>query len=529
MKKRIISTIAAAMLITAAPVMAAEPDSGELGEEITWTIDENGLLTIEGSGAAEAPKGMDSPFRNNKDITGIVMDEHITAIGDRMFEGCTSLVSVDLSENVENIGDYAFAGCTALGGIELNESLGGLGKNAFSGCTAMKSIDVDAENGTFTSEDGVLYDDDKSELIKFPPAKVMESFAVPYTVVQIDDNAFEGCAGIGAMEIPGSVSSIGTQTWYELSSLAAVNVGEDNTIFSSRDGVLYDKEKRTLISVPPANKAEELYIPGTVKELAPGAVCMTKNIKSIYVPASVKSAGVDAFSDNGALTDIYYEGSDSEWAALYPDDGFYSLNSGVNDVNIHTNAKVIEEPENKTEYTDIPADAWYYEYVKFATDTGIIDGITGDEFRPDEDITRAAFITAVYRLENMPEVTAENMFEDVEDDAFYRDAVVWGNENGIINGVSDTEFEPDERITREQLATMIYRYIKFNGEEGLTGDRRLSLDYIDADKISGYAYEPVLWCSMNEVIGGFDDGTVRPQGNTTRAQAAAILMRLNER
>ena len=339
MKKRILSTImAAAMLVMAVPAMAAEPDSGELAGEVTWTIDANGLLTLEGSGVAEPETGKESPFKNNKDITGIVMDEHITAIGDRMFEGCTSLVSVDLSGNVERIGDYAFAGCTALSGIELDEALGGLGKNAFAGCTALKSIDVDVENATFTSEDGVLYDDDKSELIKFPSAKVVESFAVPYSVVQIDDDAFEGCAFIGAMDIPGSVASIGAQNWYYLSSLKAINVGEDSTIFSSRDGVLYDKGKWTLISVPPANKAEELYIPETVKELAPGAICMTKNLKSVYVPASVKKAGVDAFSDNEALTDIYYEGSDADWALLYPDEGFYSTNSGVTKITVHTNA-----------------------------------------------------------------------------------------------------------------------------------------------------------------------------------------------
>lgn len=529
MKKRTLSAfLAASMLIMAVPAMAAEPVSGELSEEVTWTIDENGLLTIEGSGAAEAQTGMESPFKNNKDITGIVMDEHITAIGDRLFEGCTALVSVDLSENVERIGDFAFSGCTSLLGIELNESLGSLGRDAFSGCTALQSIDVDAENATFTSEDGVLYDDDKSELIRFPSAKIVESFAVPYSVVQIDDHAFEDCAHIGAMDIPGSVSSIGAQPWYYLSELKEINVGQDSTIFSSKDGVLYDKEKRTLISVPPAYNAEELYIPETVREIAPGAICMTKKLKKIYVPASVKTAGMDAFSDNFALTDIYYEGSDAEWAVLYPEDGFYSTNSGVVNIDIHTNARVIEEPEIKAEYVDIPADAWYYEYVKFAIDTGIIDGITETEFRPDEDITRAAFITAVYRLENMPEINTENKFGDVADDAYYRDAVVWGSENGIINGVSDTEFEPDERITREQLATMIYRYVRFKGEPGLTGSG-IGLDYIDADSISEYAYEPVLWCSMNEIIGGFDDGTVRPRGNTTRAQAAAILMRLNER
>lgn len=531
MKKKIISTImAASMLVMAVPVMAAEPDSGELAGEVTWTLDESGLLTLEGSGAAEAPKGEESPFRNNTDITGIVMDEHITAVGDGMFEGCTSLVSVDLSENVERIGDRAFAGCTSLGGIELNESLSGLGRDAFSGCTAMKSIDVDVDNATFTSEDGILYDDDQSELIRVPAAKVIESFAVPYSVVQIHDNAFEDCVNIGSMDIPDSVSSIGEQKWYYLSSLRAINIGEDNTIYSSVDGVLYDKEKRKLITVPPAYKEKELYIPRSVKELAVGAVCMTKNIGSIYLPAGVKTVGADAFSDNEALTDIFYEGSDAEWAALYPNDGFYSTNSGVKDVSIHTNAQVIEEPVvSKPEFTDMPLDAWYYTYVKFATDTGIIDGITETEFRPEEDITRAAFITAVYRIENKPEVSEENMFEDVDEDAFYRDAVIWGSENGIINGVSDTEFEPDEKITREQLATMIYRYIRFKGEEGITDASMLRLEFTDADAISEYAYEPVAWCSMNDIIGGFDDGSVQPQGNTTRAQAAAILMRLNDR
>lgn len=530
MKKKIISAVMVLSVLTAAaPVMAANSRSGELNNGITWTIDENGLLTLEGEGAVEFGAGEENPFRDNTDIVSVVMDEHITALGDQIFAGCTSLESVDLSENLQKIGDSAFSGCSSLKGIELDESLTGLGAGAFSGCTALRAIDTDENNGSFSSVEGVLFDDDKSELIKFPAARAASAYAIPETVIEVHSGAFSDCDQIEVLDILGAVASLGDQDFYYSSALREINVADDNAVYSSDTGILFDKSGRTLICFPPASEHDKYTVPDSVRSIGSYAFCLAANLERVYIPATVTKIETDAFSDCKKLSDIYFSGTQEQWNAIYPRDRFYSVNSGVDDITIHIGADGIETESTSKEFPDTEKDAWYYGYVRYAIDNGLIDGISDTEFAPDADITRGVFVTALYRLESSPEVAAANRFTDVDDDAFYADAVIWGSENGIINGVSDTEFEPEERITREQLAAIIYRYVKYKGEEGLTGDALLQLDYTDSESISEYAYEPMLWCSKNEIIGGFDDGTVRPQGNTTRAQAAAIIMRINDR
>ncbi len=157
-----------------------------------------------------------------------------------------------------------------------------------------------------------------------------------------------------------------------------------------------------------------------------------------------------------------------------------------------------------------------------------MNGTGADTFEPDVTTTRAMIVTILYRLEGEPAVSGESPFDDVAEGQWYTDAVIWAAENEIVNGYGDGKFGPTDDITREQFATILYRYEKYKGG-GFEGDWEFPLDFVDVDALSDWADEAMHWCVMNGLIEGVGDNTLDPGGNATRAQAAAILMRFCER
>lgn len=187
-----------------------------------------------------------------------------------------------------------------------------------------------------------------------------------------------------------------------------------------------------------------------------------------------------------------------------------------------------DKPSEDNWFIDVPENAWYYNSVKYAFDNGLMLGISDTEFAPETDITRAMFVTVLYRMENEPDLSDEILgypFADVDADSWYGNAVYWARINGIVEGYSAEEFAPDENITREQMAAIVYRYAKFKEyDTELNGE----LSYADTESISDYAKDAVIWNLDNGIMLGNDDNTFAPQANTTRAQAAAVFERVIE-
>ena len=177
-------------------------------------------------------------------------------------------------------------------------------------------------------------------------------------------------------------------------------------------------------------------------------------------------------------------------------------------------------------FPDVTEGDWFYDAVRYAYETGLMDGVGDSLFAPNSETTRAQLVTILYRLEGEPEVSGTSGFTDVEDGTWYTDAVAWAAANGIVNGVSETEFAPGKDITREQLATILFRYAEAKGYD-VSARADLSA-YTDADQIQSYAAESVAWAVAEGLIQGFEDNTLRPAGNATRAQIATILMRFCE-
>ncbi len=185
------------------------------------------------------------------------------------------------------------------------------------------------------------------------------------------------------------------------------------------------------------------------------------------------------------------------------------------------------EPEWVNPFADVTKDKWYYENVRYAVENGLFGGTSDTTFEPDSDITRGMFITVLYRAEGEPSVDASETFTDIDKNAYYGKAVIWGKQNGIIQGVSDTEFAPDRNITREQMAAMMFRYASYKGAAP-TGAWAIRLDYADLDSISEYAAESVMYCKLKGIMQGKDNNNFAPQDNATRAETAAILQRFIE-
>lgn len=180
--------------------------------------------------------------------------------------------------------------------------------------------------------------------------------------------------------------------------------------------------------------------------------------------------------------------------------------------------------EWKNPFTDVKENDWFYDSVKYAYENDLMKGISNTEFAPDSDVTRAMFVTVIYRMENEPQ-TGKCAFTDVESGSYYENAVAWANENGIVSGISEECFAPNEPITREQMAAIIYRYAAFKGYDITTSS---STSYTDNDNISDYAKNAVIWAAEKSVMTGNTDGSFAPKANTTRAQAASVFMRMVE-
>ena len=173
-------------------------------------------------------------------------------------------------------------------------------------------------------------------------------------------------------------------------------------------------------------------------------------------------------------------------------------------------------------FHDVAEGDWFYDAVRYAYETGLMDGVGDSLFAPNSETTRAQLVTILYRLAGEPEPGGDSGFADVAAGTWYTDAVAWAAENGIANGVSDTEFAPGDDLTRQQLVTIFYRYAESKGYD-VSASADLS-GYPDAGQVQAYAQPAMAWAVAEGIVEGME-GTLNPAGNASRAQIATILMR----
>lgn len=186
------------------------------------------------------------------------------------------------------------------------------------------------------------------------------------------------------------------------------------------------------------------------------------------------------------------------------------------------NKKPASKPEVKLPFTDVSTSDWFYDDVAFVYKNGLFSGTDSRSFSPNASMTRAMLVTVLYRLEGEPTVTGRSSFTDVRSGAYYEKSVIWAAANGIVTGTDSTSFSPDAKVTREQLAAILYRYAQYRK---LDTDASAKLNsFTDADSVSAYASEALGWAVSEGLINGAS-GKLMPKGDATRAQVAAILHR----
>ena len=216
-------------------------------------------------------------FYGCEGLTSVTIPNSVTSIGWRAFSGCTGLTNITIPNSVTSIGEEAFNGCTGLTSVTIPNSVTTIESAAFSGCTGLTSINVAEDNLNYASIDGVLYSKDKKTLIKCPQGKT-GSVTIPNSVTSIESGAFSSCG------------------------LTSINVAEDNLNYASIDGVLYSKDKKTLIRVPITKTS--FTIPNSVTSIGGSAFNYCTGLTSVTIPNSVTSIGGSAFYGCTGLTSV---------------------------------------------------------------------------------------------------------------------------------------------------------------------------------------------------------------------------------
>ena len=308
MKKRVLSVfLVLCFVLTLLPAAFADSStSGACGDNLTWTLDGDGTLTISGTG-----KMWDSDYYNDYDvpwadflasIEKVVISKGVTSIGNEAFKWCERLTNVTIPDSITSIGNSAFYDCSSLTSVTIPDSVTSIGEWAFYGCSSLTSV------------------------------------TIPHGVTSIGGAAFWGCSSLTSVTIGNGVTSI-NDSFSGCVSLKNFTVSESNSAYSSKDGVLFNKNKTKLVAYP-AGKTNTSYtipnsvseikewafsdcsdltnvtIPNSVSKISYGTFECCENLKSVTIPTSVKSIDGRAFSVCSSLSDIYYKGTASQWKAV---------------------------------------------------------------------------------------------------------------------------------------------------------------------------------------------------------------------
>ena len=402
-------------------------------------------------------------FTDCSNLRAAVLPEGITTLPSKAFYDCYRLTSIQLPESLTEIGAYAFERCESLRQILLPENLTELGEGAFSGCVSLESIRI--PNGITEIPANTFQNNEKLSQLELPDG-----------VTAIGDNAFRMCESLTALNLPDNLERIGISAFSECSALASVT------------------------------------IPESVSEISYAAFENCTDLRWIHLPAGLKTFDGGALSGCSRLTGIFYDGSESQWQSIW---GTEYLRDYCSAPIYYNCAPVVGR------FLDVRASDWFKDAVAYVYENNLMNGTSDEIFSPSGSLTRGQLVTILYRIAGEPGTIMSTSFSDVPSGKYYSNAVAWASANGIVNGYADGTFKPNNIVTREQIATILYRYA---GSPAVTG----TLSFPDAATAGNYAKDALLWATQEELINGVKSNGVTclsPKSTATRAQIATIIMR----
>ncbi len=345
MKRRLLSILlAAVMLLSAVPLGVVETawaadNSGSCGESVTWSLSSDGTLTLSGKGEMANYEDSHTPWVSCGDyIKSIVIESGVTSIGNSVFYGCKNLASVMIPNSVKTIGDETFCGCKALASVTIPDSVTKIGSSVFEDCTALTSATLSKGMTSFGSCTFLGCTALKSVTLPggittissstFSICTSLTSVTLPNGVTEIDSYAFSDCTALTAMTIPDSVKLISSSAFSGCTGLTSINIPDGVTSLGSSAF-----ENCTALT--------DIKLPSGLEFIDYGTFSNCVRLASVTIPKSVTSIDKNAFYYCDSLTDVYYTGTEADWAKIVIDLGNEDLtNAKLHAATIFTPANV---------------------------------------------------------------------------------------------------------------------------------------------------------------------------------------------
>ncbi|MBQ1736105.1 MAG: leucine-rich repeat protein [Lachnospiraceae bacterium] len=557
------------------------------GEHLYYTLTSDGFMAIEGYGpmydySPENPAPW-TPYAKTINYIKVQQGEEgpITSIGDYAFNGLTALERiefVDHEHGLQKIGKYAFYGCTGLRYVVGIENVfmpeASVGEYAFAECSNLATFDLpryvhDVKEGTFKNctelktvessgvtrvEDYAFYNCE--QLTSFTPndsiwgigdyafynCKALKSINFMSTsLIEIGKYAFAGCLSAQEIFLPLSVTEIGDHAFMNNVSAEFANFPEYVTYIPSYGYAgcrnlrsITIKGKIAHINAHAFDGCENLHeisMEDGVKQIDKYAFANCGSIRNLFLPITIDAAKTGAFN-NTHIEDLYVFNPECELSTEFDANWENGLPTH-RDITIHgfrnsrahnfagTYGYTFEALD--TGFADVKESAYYAIPVTYMRYRGWMKGTGDKEFSPYITMSRAMVVTVLWRMAGSPQTYNAMPFEDVKTGAYYENAVRWAYSTGVIAGTSDTTFSPNNDMTREQLATILFRYAAFNGMS--TSSRADLSRFEDSKDISSWARIPMEWAVETGIINGTSDTTLSPKGAAQRCQAATMLVR----
>ena len=509
----------------------------------TITIAENAFYECSSLTAISIPSSVTSigkcTFYDCSDLTSVSIPDSVTEIGYKAFGDCSSLTSISIPNSVTSIGERAFSGCSKLKSISIPSSVTSIGSAAFSGCSKLTSISIPSSVTSIANS--VFFDCSR-----------LTDITIPDSVTSIGDYAFFYCSRLTDIAIPDSVASIGEwafdgcynleDVWYTGSRAdkAAIHIAEYNT---NLIGATWHYNCDLV--------ADHVYVGACDADCN---ICGTTRVAAAHVYAGVCDTDCNVCSATRvAAAHVYTVVCDADCntcgaiRTVTHSFGEYVYNNDATEKKDGTKTRICSVCQTKETvtaegtklqktlldsselFTDVSPKAWYKSYIDYAVTYGLLSGTGGGTMAPEKVMTRAEFVQV---LANLSGIDTSNRkvnagFADVASGKWYAPAIKWASENSIVTGTGDGNFSPGATVTREQMCTMLIRYIE--NYCGITLKQKTTKKiFADDANISSWAKKAVYKCQMSELVSGVSATEFAPQNVANRAAVATIMTRFHK-